>query len=131
MTINWKQFDRSTIEKTHGRLYFYRDLYEGNHSTLFSRARDLIKKGEIVDNLLEGPVQAQNVQTPYVIANVSKLIPEIPAMLVSRSIGRLGTSLKKDANQIAAVNDSTDGLIDEGQGDANTEILDVQQELIR
>lgn len=131
MTINWKQFDRSTIEKTHGRLYFYRDLYEGNHSTLFSRARDLIKKGEIVDNLLEGPVQAQNVQTPYVIANVSKLIPEIPAMLVSRSIGRLGTSLKKDANQIAAVNDSTDGLIDEGEGDANTEILDVQQELIR
>lgn len=131
MTINWKQFDRSTIEKTHGRLYFYRDLYEGNHSALFSRARDLIKKGEIVDNLLEGPVQAQNVQTPYVIANVSKLIPEIPAMLVSRSIGRLGTSLKKDSAQIAAVNESTDGLIDEGQGDANTEILDVQQELLR
>lgn len=131
MTINWKQFDRNMIEKTHGRLYFYRDLYEGNHSQLFSRAKDLIAKGEIVDSITEGPVQAQNVQTPYVIANVSKLIPEIPAMLVSRSIGRLGTSLKKDAEQIAAVNAVTDGLIDEGEGEANTEILDVQQELIR
>ena len=131
MTINWQHFDRSTIEQTHGRLYFYRDLYEGNHAQLFSRPRDLIAKGEIVEAITEGPVRAQNVQTPYIVANVAKLIPEIPALLVSRSIGRLGTSLKKDDEQIASVNNATDGLIDEGEGEANTEILDVQQELIR
>lgn len=132
MTIKWKQFDKSVIEKTHGKIYYYRDLYEGNHSTLFSRAKDLIAKGEIVDNITEGSVQAQNVQTPYIIANISKLIPEIPAMLVSRSIGKLGTSLTQDDEQVAAVNEKTDSLID-GTDDetVNGTILDVQQELIR
>ncbi|ANU13474.1 hypothetical protein B481_2006 [Planococcus halocryophilus Or1] len=132
MTIKWKQFDKSIIEKTHGKLYYYRDLYEGNHSTLFSRAKDLIAKGEIVDNITEGSAQAQNVQTPYIIANISKLIPEIPAMLVSRSIGKLGTSLTQDDAQVAAVNKKTDSLID-GTDDetVNGTILDVQQELIK
>lgn len=132
MTINWKQFDKSTIEKTHGKIYYYRDLYEGKHSTLFSRAKELIAKGEIVDNITDGPVKAQNVQTPYIIANISKLIPEIPAMLVSRSIGKLGTSLTQDDEQVASVNEKTDDLID-GPDDetVNGSILDVQQELIR
>lgn len=132
MTINWKQFDTSVIEKTHGKIYYYRDLYEGNHSTLFSRAKDLISKGEIVDNITNGPVQAQNVQTPYIIANISKLIPEIPAMLVSRSIGKLGTSLTQDKEQVDEVNEKTDGLIDGTEDETvNGLIIDVQQELIR
>lgn len=132
MTIKWKQFGRSTIEKTHGKIYFYRDLYEGNHSTLFSRAKELIAKGEIVDNITDGPVKAQNVQTPYIIANISKLIPEIPAMLVSRSIGKLGTSLTQDNDQVLEVNENTDDLIDgPDDGTVNGTILDVQQELIR
>lgn len=132
MTIKWKQFDKSIIEKTHGKLYYYCDLYEGNHSTPFSRANNLIANGEIVDNITEGSVQAQNVQTPYIIANISKLIPEIPAMLVSRSIGKLDTLLTQDDAQVAAVNEKTDGLID-GTNDetVNGKNLDVQQELIQ
>ncbi|MEK4303608.1 hypothetical protein [Oceanobacillus sp. FSL K6-0251] len=122
MTINWKEFNEETITKTHGKVHSYRDLYEGNHSQLFSRAKRLIEKGEIVDEIIYGTKESQNVQTPYIVANVSKLIPEIPAMLVSRSIGNIQTSLSsKDY-------DSEDNTRAE---DENYDNLTTQQEAIR
>lgn len=132
MTIIWNQFDDSVIQKTHGDIRFYRDLYEGNHSKLFSRAANLIEKGEIVDNLTEGPVKAANVQTPYIIANTSKIIAEIPAMFISRSIGTITTSLKADPEQIEELTEETEDLIDGPKDETvNGEVLDAQQELIR
>ncbi|WP_342512805.1 hypothetical protein MKY34_19690 [Sporosarcina sp. FSL K6-1522] len=131
MTIKWEKFDEEVIKKTHGEVYFYRDLYEGNHSQIFSRAKRLIEKGEIVDEIIYGTKRAQNVQTPYIMANVSKLIPEIPAMLVSRSIGNITTSLERDEEQNDHA-DHADHLIDGPTGCAvNDEILNLQQELIR
>jgi hypothetical protein len=132
MTIKWDKFDADVIEKTHGKVYFYRDLYEGNHSKIFSRAKELIEKGEIIDNIIDGVKQGQNVRTPYIMANVSKLIPEIPAMCVSRSIGHIATSLEKDVEQNAEANHVTDNLIDGPTGNpVSDEILNLQQELIR
>ncbi|WP_339233837.1 hypothetical protein [Oceanobacillus sp. FSL W7-1281] len=122
MTIDWKEFNNETVTKTHGKVHFYRDLYEGNHSQLFSRAKRLIEKGEITDEIIYGTHESQNVQTPYIIANVSKLIPEIPAMLVSRSIGNIQTSLSSDDY------DSED---DTRAEDENYENLTTQQEAIR
>lgn len=87
--IEWTEWSKNTITDTHGNLYFYRDLYEGKHAHIFSRAKRLIEQGEIVDVITEGTQVAKNVQTPYIMANISKLIPEIPAMLVSRSIGEV------------------------------------------
>ncbi|GIO25110.1 hypothetical protein [Oceanobacillus sp. J11TS1] len=122
MTIDWKEFNEKVVKNTHGDIYFYRDLYEGNHSKLFSRAKRLIEKGEIVDEIIYGTRESQNVQTPYIVANVSKLIPEIPAMLVSRSIGNIQTSLSSDEY------DSTE---DNRAEDENYDNLTTQKEAIR
>ncbi|OAK70087.1 hypothetical protein [Lederbergia galactosidilytica] len=122
MTINWTKFDEEVIKKTHGKIYFYRDLYEGNHANLFSRAKDLIEKGEIVDEIIYGTQKSQNVKTPYIIANISKLIPEIPAMLVSRSIGNIQTSISSEEYDIPE---------DDRPDDENYDLLTTQQEVIR
>lgn len=133
MTINYKNFNDTFIENIHGRIYFYRDLYEGNHSELFPRAQKLIEKGELVDNIFSKQMEVPFVQTPYIVANVSKLIIDVPAMLVSRSIGKIDTGYGKDQDQIDRSNAETYNAI-EGAADSgpiNSEILNLQQELIR
>lgn len=131
MTISWNKFDEAVIKKTHGDVFFYRDLYEGNHSKIFSRAKDLIEKGEIVDEIIYGTKKAQNVQTPYIVANISKLIPEIPAMLVSRSIGNIQTSFSPDDFQAENINAETQEIVDDPRHQDAKKIIDVQQEVIR
>jgi hypothetical protein len=90
MTIQWEKWDKGVIRSKHGDVYFYRDLYEGKHVNLFPRAKALVDQGEIIGDLMERSITGRSGgKTPYIVANVSKLIPEIPAMLVSRSIGRV------------------------------------------
>lgn len=126
---NWEKFDAEVIKKTHGDIFYYRDLYEGKHSEIFPRAKELIEKGEITDNIMYGTQRAQNVQTPYIVANVCKLIPEIPAMLVSRSIGNIVSSLSVDDFQADEINENTDEIVDEPR-DEVSKIIHVQQEII-
>lgn len=126
---NWTKFDADVIKKTHGDIFYYRDLYEGKHSEIFPRAKHLIEKGEITDNIMYGSQQAQNVQTPYIVANICKLIPEIPAMLVSRSIGNIQSSLSPDDFQAEEINEETDEIVDEPR-DEISDIIHVQQEII-
>ncbi|MEI3607075.1 hypothetical protein SPD48_15360 [Pseudogracilibacillus sp. SE30717A] len=126
---NWEKFDASVIEKTHGSIFYYRDLYEGKHAEIFPRAKHLIEKGEITDNIMYGTQHAQNVQTPYIVANICKLIPEIPAMLVSRSIGNIVSSLSVDDFQTEEINENTDEIVDEPR-DEVSKIIHVQQEII-
>lgn len=131
MTINWTKWNKKIVTDIHGNVYFYRDLYDGNHSELFPRAKRLIETGEIIDNIIEGARVAQNVQTPYIMANVCKIIPEIPAMLVARSIGQVKSSITSTQAQNDSVNDDTDEIIDGPEGDAvDNKILNLQQELI-
>lgn len=131
MTIKWKKWNRSIVEKVHGKVYFYRDLYDGKHSQIFPRAKRLIETGEIIDNIIEGSRVAKNVQTPYIIANISKLIPEIPAMLVARSIGKVTSSVASTEEQNEEANEETDEIIDGPRGDAaDNTIENLQQELI-
>lgn len=126
---NWTKFDAEVIKKTHGDIFYYRDLYEGKHSEIFPRAKELIEKGEIVDNIMYGTQRAKNVQTPYIVANICKLIPEIPAMLVSRSIGNIQTSFSPDDFQAENINSDTDEIVDEPR-DEVSKIINVQQEVI-
>lgn len=120
--IEWTQWSQGIIEEFHGNVWFYRDLYEGKHAKLFPRARNLIEKGEIVDQIIHGQHYARNVQTPYIIANISKLIPEIPAMLVSRSIGKISTSIHNRGE--GAISDHIE------QPEGQQKELDAQQQLI-
>ncbi len=126
---NWEKFDADVIKKTHGDIFYYRDLYEGKHSEIFPRAKNLIEQGEITDNIMYGTHHARNVQTPYIVANLCKLIPEIPAMLVSRSIGNIVSSLSVDDFQAEEINADTDEIVDEPR-DEISRIINVQQEVI-
>lgn len=119
MTIKWEKWDKNTVKSRHGNIYFYRDLYEGKHFSLFPRANSLVKNGEIVGSLHDiamrdtlsdgaykdgifvggGAGSDKPMKTPYIIANVSKLIPEIPAMLVSRAIGRVSPANDVDYDE--------------------------------
>lgn len=87
MSIKWEKWSEKEVKDVHGDIFYYRDLYEGEHANLFPRAKRLIEEGEVVDSLMHGKHVASQVQTPYIIANVSRLIPEIPAMLVARAVG--------------------------------------------
>ena len=132
MPIEWKKFDAEVVEKQHGDIYFYRKLYEGRHSEIFERAQELIEKGEIVGNIINGTQKTANVKTPYVVANICKLVAEIPAMLVSRSIGSVETSLSADDLQADEINEETNEIIDgPADGSKSSRIFDVQQEIIR
>ena len=129
--INWEKWNEKIVKEKHGDLYFYRDLYEGKHSKLFPRAQKLIENGDVIDVIERGKADAKNVQTPYIVANVSKLVPEIPATLISRTIGKITTSLDNDEELNDGAAEETDELIDGPEGqDYNSEIINLQQELI-
>lgn len=132
MPLEWKKFDEKTVTELHGNVYYYRKLYEGRHSEIFERAKELIENGEIVDNIINGVPKTANVKTPYIVANICKLIPEVPAMLVSRSLGSIQTSFSPDDFTNEEVNSETDDFI-EGPGDdsSSSRIIHAQQEVIR
>ncbi|MEC0666297.1 hypothetical protein P8864_10390 [Priestia flexa] len=131
MTIEWKEWNEKTITDVHGDIYLHRDLYEGNHAAIFPRAEKLIKNGEITDQLFKGYQEARKVQTPYIQANLCKLIAEVPAMLVARSIGKVTSSIPSDERQTKAVNETTDELIDGAEKGESSVIEDAQSEVIR
>lgn len=87
-----ENFKKSDIEKVHGDVEFYRNLYEGKHSQIFERAKNLVEKGEITDRIQYGEARAKNIRTPYIVANVSKVIVDIPTLFISRSLGELKTN---------------------------------------
>ena len=92
----WEKWDKDEVFKVHGDIYYYRELYSGNHAEIFPRAKRLQKEGQIIMDLIESHKRNQavkNKSVPYIVANVAKLIPEIPAMLVSRAIGRISPAL--------------------------------------
>ncbi|WP_263708043.1 hypothetical protein [Shouchella tritolerans] len=127
----WDKFDKKVIEAYHGQIDKYRKLYEGEHVDLFPRAQRLIQQGEITDAIKDGNYVAQQVQTPYLVANVSKLIPEIPAVFVSRSLGKVTTSFMRNPDALKQVSSDTDNMIEGTKDDSfNAEIIDLQQELI-
>lgn len=128
--IEWKEWNSDVIKNTHGDVYAYRDLYDGNHIKLFPRAERMLKENEVYDPMEYGKMLSPNVKTPYIQANISKLICDIPAMFVSRSIGKAKTSIKSTEEQNETTG-AADGMIEGPNGDlVNDEIDDLQQELI-
>lgn len=130
MTRTYKIFDEDFIEDFHDRIFMYRKLYQGKHGEIFKRAERLIQEGQAIDNVLKHQKEGVNMPTPYIVANFAKLIVNTPAVLVSRSIGDITTSLENDGDTTAG--EATEQEI-EGPDDKtiNGTILNVQQELIR
>lgn len=126
-----KSFTQEEITETHGDMFLYRDLYDGRHSKLFDRAKALIEQGEIIDRIEYGDVKAQNVQTPYIIVNISKMIVDIPTLFITRSMGKLQTNYP--INEIEDDEDfnTEDNHIEGTQDDSlNGELFDLQQETL-
>lgn len=94
--MDWGEFNKNTIIKTHGDMYLYRDLYKGRHAEHSRRATELIKKGEVINYLERGHTEAINVRTPYLVINICKIICNVPALLISRSIGDIKTNHKNE-----------------------------------
>lgn len=131
MTINWNEWNQDIVKAYHGDLDYYRKLYKGDHAELFARAKHLIEKGEIMNGMQHGVYNGKKVQPPYIIANISKIIAEIPARFISQSIGNIKSSITSTEEQNEEANDETSNLIEGGEGAANQEITNLQDELIK
>lgn len=126
-----KSFTQDEITETHGDMFLYRDLYDGRHSKLFDRAKALIDQGEIIDRIEYGDVKAKNVQTPYIVVNISKMIVDIPTLFITRSMGKLQTNYPINEIEDDEEFDTDDQHIEGTQDDTfNSELFDLQQETL-
>ncbi|MCD8898347.1 hypothetical protein [Mammaliicoccus sciuri] len=126
-----KSFTQDEITETHGDMFLYRDLYDGRHSKLFDRAKALIDQGEITDRIEYGDVKAKNVQTPYIVVNISKMIVDIPTLFITRSMGKLQTNYPINEIEDDEEFDTDDQHIEGTQDDTfNSELFDLQQETL-
>lgn len=126
-----KSFTQDEITETHGDMFLYRDLYDGRHSKLFDRAKALIDQGEIIDRIEYGDVKAKNVQTPYIVVNISKMIVDIPTLFITRSMGKLQTNYPINEIEDDDEFNTDDQHIEGTQDDSfNSELFDLQQETL-
>lgn len=134
MENSWKKFNKETIVETHGDMYRFRDLYKGKHADLFPRARTLVERGEVIDFITNGGnKQANHVSIPYVTMNVSKIICDVPAYMISHAIGDVKTNNKHEqaTEQESKANDDDMEYLEKSRdGSKNQDIIDLQQETI-
>lgn len=95
------RFTHDDIVETHGDMYMYRNLYNGLHELVFPRAEDKVKRGEMMARIEHGGNQAAKLQTPYIIANISKMIVDIPTLFINRSIGKVVTTISEEYEDMA------------------------------
>lgn len=140
--LEWKHFDKQTIVDVHGDMYYFRNLYEGNHHELFPRAQHLIQQGEIIDVYsTKDDMVNRNVRTPYLVANISRMIIDVPTTFATRSIGQIKTNHPPESiaqqNMGVEVTDEDIDNVDAAEliegtqtNDYNGEVIDLQQEMI-
>lgn len=140
----WVKFDKRIIKQVHDDMYYYRALYEGRHHELFPRAVNLIEQGEIIDVYsTQNEIASKNVRTPYLMINISRVIIDLPSMLVARTLNAIKTnhpnnSLAQqdmlDETQQATVDTQIQGqeqFIEQTEtNDFNGQTTDKQQEVI-
>lgn len=111
-----ERFTNQDMIDVHGNMFFYREMYKGNHGDIFPRAKDLIRRGEVIDKIRFGSEQqARKLQTPYLIANISKMIVDIPTLFINRSLGKVVTSLEVDADEDLDITESENQSHDKQQ----------------
>lgn len=140
----WVKFDKGIIKQVHDDMYYYRALYEGRHHELFPRAVNLIEQGEIIDVYsTQNEIASKNVRTPYLMINISRVIIDLPSMLVARTLNAIKTNYPNnslaqqdmlDETQQATVDTQTQGqeqFIEQTEtNDFNGQTTDKQQEVI-
>lgn len=95
------QFTDDDIKNVHGDIEMYRALYEGRHYEVFPRAKQLINQGEIVGTINYGSQMGADMKIPYIMANISKMIIDVPAMFINRSLGDIITTKERDFEEVS------------------------------
>ena len=116
--LHWKRWNDEIVKQTHGDVDYFRALYDGDHQDLFPRAKHLKNDGEVTSVLEHGFVKGKKIQPPYLIANVSKLVCDIPAMLVSRAVGKPYMVNKQDISVEA--DDLDESELEAGEDETET-----------
>lgn len=97
--VKLTKFTNDDIEKVHGSIEMYRAIYEGRHYEVFPRAKQLIRQGEIIGKINYGSMNGNDMKVPYVIANISKMIVDVPSMFINRSLGKVTTNKEKELEE--------------------------------
>lgn len=118
------KFTDDDIVQTHGQIEMFRALYDGRHYEVFPRAKQLINQGEIVGMINYGSQIGADMKVPYIMANISKMIVDIPATFINRSLGDVITTKKKEFEETKQLAD------DEVNVDELEELKDKQQEVL-
>lgn len=100
--VKLTKFTNDDIEKVHGSIEMYRAIYEGRHYDVFPRAKQLIRQGEIIGKINYGSMNGNDMKVPYVIANISKMIVDVPSMFINRSLGKVTTNKEKELEETDA-----------------------------
>ncbi|MGW7932830.1 hypothetical protein ACWEWU_14510 [Staphylococcus xylosus] len=128
-----ESFTKDDMLKIHGNMYLYRNLYKGSHSEVFPRAKNLIETGEIIDRIKYGDSKAINIQTPYLIVNVAKMIVDIPSLFIRRSLGTMKTNYEalKDSSDSIEEDEDIDEVLEESrEGVIESSVKSFQQHII-
>lgn len=99
------RFNEDDIAKVHGPIQMWRALYDGRHYEVFPRAKQLIRQGEIIGAINYGSMDSRDMKVPYVMANISKMIVDVPSMFINRSLGKVETTKEKEFEKFKVGND--------------------------
>lgn len=104
MTIVYlkEKFPPPPFDEEVQQIHYFRDLYDGNHENIFSRAQELAKETQVT-RYIRKPRKAylrkqveKTALHHYVIVNFSSVIAELPADLINRSLGNISADTETD-----------------------------------
>lgn len=107
MTIIYlkQKFPPSPFDVEFEQIYYFRDLYDGNHENIFPRAAELAKETQVTRYLkrprkayLRKKIEEKAAMHHYVVVNFSSVVAELPADLINRSLGNISADTEKDNN---------------------------------
>lgn len=104
MTINYlkKKFPPPPFDKETESMLYYRALYDGDHADIFPRAKSVGADRRMKwrrKSLREWEQTHESIQTnhPYIVANFSCLVAEVPADLLNRALGNVSADIEQGA----------------------------------
>ncbi|WP_141432425.1 hypothetical protein [Bacillus sp. 03113] len=98
-----QKFPPAPFDEEIDQIYYYRDLYDGNHENIFPRAAELAKETQVTRYLrrprqayLRKKVVEKASQHHYVVVNFASLIAELSADLINRALGNISADTEED-----------------------------------
>ncbi|WP_366160581.1 phage portal protein [Bacillus infantis] len=104
-----QKFPPPPFDEDFQQIYYFRDLYEGDHENIFPRAQELAKETQVT-KVLRKPRKAylrkaaeKTSAHHYVVVNFSSVIAELPADIINRALGNISADTESDAELLKFV----------------------------